>query len=323
MDYLYESKNNKLLSLFEQEFAKEKDLQKLIENNVEELFSENVILIKSEFSIKDYRFDSLCYDEEENAFLIIEYKKKGHEGVIDQGTAYLLTMLENKEYVVHEYNYLSRKQKKDYITRDDVNWDSSKLIFVSPQFNKFQKESVIKSNERVELWEISQYRNNLYSINKFVSNTNMKKRELQSQTKLPDTLVADLEENLLKNRESTKELYLSLKHELLKFQGAELVAKKSYMTLQKNTKIVAYIGIRTTDISIQIIRRVNWKGSYKDKKINYTIEDPKELFQIIETSGGKKPGTVSKKESYMHYMKDMNNFNFLVEAIKHAYDNKY
>ena len=111
MDYLYELKNNKLLSLFEQEFAKEKDLQKLIENNVEELFSENVFLIKSEFPIKGYRFDSLCYDEEEKSFLIIEYKKKEHEGVIDQGTAYLLTMLENKDYVVAEYNSLSGKEK--------------------------------------------------------------------------------------------------------------------------------------------------------------------------------------------------------------------
>ena len=296
-------------------------LRKLIENNVEELFSENVCLVKSEFPIKDYRFDSLCYDEEEKSFLIIEYKKAGHEGVIDQGTAYLQTMLENKEKVVREYNVISVKEKKDYIDRDDVNWDSSKLIFISPQFNKFQKDSVMKSNERVELWEISQYRNNLYSINKFVSNSNINKKELKSQKKLP-SLVADLEENLLNNREFTKELYLSLKNELLKFQGAELVAKKYYMTLQKNNKIIAYINIRLKDVSIQIVRRVNWKGSYKDMKINYTLEDPKEMFQIRESSGGKVTGP-PRKESYMHYMKDMDNFNFLVAAIKHAYDNKY
>ena len=125
-----------------------------------------------------------------------------------------------------------------------------------------------------------------------------------------------------KNREFTKELYLSLKDELLKFQGAELVAKKSYMTLQKNNKIIAYINIRLKDVSIQIVRRVNWKGSYKDMKINYTLEDPKEMFQIRESSGGKVTGP-PRKESYMHYMKDMENFNFLVAAIKHAYDNKY
>ena len=54
-------------------FQLEKDIQRLIEKNVNAIFG--LTFIQSELSIDKYRIDTLCYDAENNSFAIIEYKK--------------------------------------------------------------------------------------------------------------------------------------------------------------------------------------------------------------------------------------------------------
>ncbi|STY94651.1 Uncharacterized conserved protein [Moraxella atlantae] len=83
-----------LTDLDEQPFALEKDMQKLVEHNLEGMLS--LRLIRSEFTIKNSRIDTLAYDPEANAFVIIEFKRERNFSVIDQGVAYLSLMLEYK-----------------------------------------------------------------------------------------------------------------------------------------------------------------------------------------------------------------------------------
>ena len=66
MSYLFELKKNNLKEIPEKDFSLEKDIQNVIENNVEELF--NIKLVKSEFTINNYRIDSLCFDEDNKSF---------------------------------------------------------------------------------------------------------------------------------------------------------------------------------------------------------------------------------------------------------------
>lgn len=83
-------------------FALEKDIQLLVEKNLNHLF--NLQMMASEFRIASYRFDTLAFDEESSSFVIVEYKKGHSYSVIDQGYTYLATMLNNKAEVVLEYN---------------------------------------------------------------------------------------------------------------------------------------------------------------------------------------------------------------------------
>ena len=91
-----------LTDLDEQPFALEKDMQKLVEHNLEGMLS--LRLIRSEFTIKNSRIDTLAYDPEANAFVIIEFKRERNFSVIDQGVAYLSLMLEYKSDFIVEYN---------------------------------------------------------------------------------------------------------------------------------------------------------------------------------------------------------------------------
>ena len=100
MNQIYKLKNKKLKEIESTIFNLEKDIQTIVENNTEELF--DIKLIKSEFSVGGYRIDSLCFDEESNSFVIVEYKKDKSYSVIDQGYSYLSTMLNNKSDFVLE-----------------------------------------------------------------------------------------------------------------------------------------------------------------------------------------------------------------------------
>ena len=66
---LYKLNNNKLEPVENQSFRLEKDIQTLIENNVEKIF--NLEFITTEFSINEFRLDSLCYDNDTNSFVIM------------------------------------------------------------------------------------------------------------------------------------------------------------------------------------------------------------------------------------------------------------
>ena len=75
-------------------FKLEKDIQALVEKNTESIFE--LDFIESEFRVEKYRIDTLCFDLENNSFVIVEYKKGSSYSVVDQGMTYLQLMLNNK-----------------------------------------------------------------------------------------------------------------------------------------------------------------------------------------------------------------------------------
>lgn len=99
---LYQNTSGTFKSIQEQSFKLEKDIQKLIENNLELLM--NLEFVRSEFTVKNKRIDTLVYDQQTQGFVIIEYKRDRNLSVVDQGFAYLSLMLENKAEFIIEYN---------------------------------------------------------------------------------------------------------------------------------------------------------------------------------------------------------------------------
>ncbi len=99
---LFTINNEKLKSISSSEFKLEKDIQNLIEKNLEELY--HLQFVKSELPIKNFRVDTLGFDKENNFFVIIEYKKDRNFSVIDQGYTYMSLLLNNKADFILEYN---------------------------------------------------------------------------------------------------------------------------------------------------------------------------------------------------------------------------
>lgn len=70
---IYLNNSGKLIPLNEKPFKLEKDIQKLFESNLSTVMG--LELVRSEFSIKNKRIDTLAFDPRANAFIIIEYKE--------------------------------------------------------------------------------------------------------------------------------------------------------------------------------------------------------------------------------------------------------
>lgn len=139
-------------------FRLEKDIQEIVEKNLGEIF--NLQFVKTEFIIRNFRIDTLAYDDKTNAFVIIEYKKDRNYSVIDQGYTYMSLLLNNKADFILEFNECTNVALK----RDDVDWSQSRVIFVSPSFTEYQKHSVNFKDVPFELWEIKKYENNVIGL---------------------------------------------------------------------------------------------------------------------------------------------------------------
>ena len=155
---LFQKTQNTLKEISHIDFKLEKDIQKLLENNLKPVFG--LQFLETEFSLKDMRFDTVAYDEENASFVIIEYKKVRNTSLVDQGYAYLHTVLDRKAELVLLYN----KVKNDKKQVPDFSWDMTRIYFVSPYFSKFQLAATGFANMPFKLFEIQQYDGGLIEI---------------------------------------------------------------------------------------------------------------------------------------------------------------
>jgi predicted transport protein len=230
---LYSIKDKKLNYVRSQPFGLEKEIQDLVELNVEELFG--LEFVKSEMSIGGFRLDTLCFDRENNSFVIIEYKKGSSYSVIDQGYTYLSILLNNKSDFILEYNEVKDKTLK----RDGIDWTQSKIIFISPKFSEYQKNSINFKNVPFELWEITQFQNQTIGLNKIETNSEVNINTTSSDEKSvvkrvsEEIMTIDEEYHLGKstNRpDSVIEVYQKLKERILQL-GDDIEQKFNKQTI--------------------------------------------------------------------------------------------
>lgn len=241
---LYSINNSKLKSLAIDSFKLEKEIQTLVENNLEVLF--NLQFVKSEFSIKNFRIDTLAFDTENKSFVVVEYKKGSNFSVIDQGYTYMSLMLNNKADFILEYNEKNTTQLK----KDDVDWSQSKVVFISPQFTEFQKHSVNFKDVPFELWEIKRYENNLVGMVQYKSNSN---ESISIVTDSPENIVSKVSKqvkvydeeyhlNSSKNRLAwVNELYFVFKERILSLGDVEVKYTAQYVSFRTKSPFVDLI----------------------------------------------------------------------------------
>jgi hypothetical protein len=91
---LFKVENGRVKQLELTAFRSESELQDLVERNIEEIFG--LRFVETEYDIPPFRMDTIAFDEENRSFVIIEYKESEHFSVVDQGVAYLNSLLAHK-----------------------------------------------------------------------------------------------------------------------------------------------------------------------------------------------------------------------------------
>ncbi|MFH2105393.1 MAG: hypothetical protein ABII72_04125, partial [Parcubacteria group bacterium] len=150
---IFKIKNSSLNPIKETSFALGKDLQKLTEDNLAAIFG--LEMVKSEFRLQNFIIDTLAFDSETKSFVIIEYKRDKSFSIIDQGYAYLSSMLNNKADFILEYN----EKMRGNLQRDDVDWSQSKVMFLANSFTPYQQNAINFKDLPLELWEVKKYDN--------------------------------------------------------------------------------------------------------------------------------------------------------------------
>lgn len=156
---VYKINKLELEPLSKRKFDLEGDIQKLTEQNLETLFGLKFVsgVSNQEFHIpvqeQEFYMDTLAFDEEQRSFVIIEYKKDRSFSVIDQGFAYLSAILNHKADLILELNERLKKNLK----KIDINWDASRVIFISPEFTNYQKNAINFKDLPFYLYEVEYY----------------------------------------------------------------------------------------------------------------------------------------------------------------------
>lgn len=248
---LYKINNGKMEEIKEKLFNKEIELHRLCEANLENIFG--LKFVKREFNFNNFRLDTLAFDENNKSFAIIEYKKTSNFSVIDQGYAYLSLMLNNKAEFILEYNESCNESLK----REDVDWSQSKVIFVSPVFNNYQKESINFKDLPFELWEVKRFSNDTISFNNIkpsktaesintIANTNE-----QIKTVSKEVVVYTEEEHINNSSEDIIELYNTIKEFILGLdESINIKAKKLEIGFAYKNKIILDIRLQKKALKI-------------------------------------------------------------------------
>lgn len=305
---LYKLSNDEKLEVLEStKFDLEKDIQSVIEKNTQELF--NLQFVKSEFSVHNYRIDSLCFDQELKSFVIIEYKKTQSYSVIDQGFTYLSTMLNNKSDFVLEYNETTGSNLK----RDEIDWSQSRVIFISPSFSQYQRDSVNFKDIPFELWEVKKFGGNLIGLNQLFSTSkeSVKGIEKSKDVVLSEVQVVDEESVLEKTPENIKKIYEELKDGMSTWGDISFKSKQNYISVLRGNKVKIYLNPQKNQLKIDMIRKVDFTGNVKSVPTNFTLDDPKKMFNLFENQ---------YKELYTLSIKDTKDIDYVLLMMKQKFD---
>lgn len=253
---IYLNQNSKLKEVEEKAFKLEREIQKVFEDNLDTVMG--LSLVKSEFTIKNKRIDTLAFDKQSNAFIIIEYKRDRSLSVVDQGFTYLSLMLENKADFIIEYNESLGLNLK----RDDVDWSQTRVAFVSTSFTENQILATNFKDIAIELWEVKQFENNIISVNAIKkTNAAASIKPLTQQNQALKKIIEEIkvyteEEHIAYATEEIAELYVKFRDAILNLaDGIEIKPQKLYVAFKKDSNI-ACVEIQKKKIKIHIGAKV-------------------------------------------------------------------
>ena len=300
---IYNVQDNNLIPIKKINFKNERELQRLTENNLEELF--NLKFIATEFQVDTLRIDTLAYSEETNSFIIIEYKNTKNYSVIDQGYSYLSLLLNHKAEFVLKYNQVLNKNS----SKSDFDFTQTRVMFIAPSYTPYQLKSVEFSDIAFELWKVSKYSNNTVSYEKVnndnvsasisqVTNTSDAKQSVNKQIK------KYTEEDLFENKPSEiVDLYNNLKDEILsEFDDIEIVITKLYRVFKVNKKIIASVVLLNKALKTYV--NANRLSDYKN------------LCKDVSNKGHWGVGDWEFK------LNSENDFDYFIELFKQSYTEK-
>lgn len=227
--------------------AKEKEVQKVIEANLEPIFG--VRFVRSEFNTGQKhrgRIDTLGLDQDGSP-VIIEYKLNTNENVINQGLFYLDWLMDHRG----DFEVAARSALGDA----EVVWSSPRLILLASGFSRYDQYAVNRIDERIELWTYRFYEDDLLGVDLLSSEevpqtkTKVKAAQVKAETATKSNSKKaeyDLAHHVAKMSDSTQVLFESLRDAVMAL-GDDVTERfmNQYVGYRRLKNFCEVVGLRS------------------------------------------------------------------------------
>lgn len=138
---------------------KEKDLQRLVEGNLQCVL--DMHLLASEYRTSSGRIDTIAVDSG-GAPVIIEYKRNKNDNVINQSLSYLKWLTAQQPEF---FQMLMQMQlDKDVLDNMRLDWKHPRVVCIAESFSQFDIDTVEIVPLRIELFKYRLYEGDLFSL---------------------------------------------------------------------------------------------------------------------------------------------------------------
>lgn len=268
---VFHNVNGKLKKLGLIPLDKEKALQKLVEENLLEVF--DMGFISSEYqTTHGGRIDTLAIDSD-GAPVIIEYKKNRNDNVINQALSYLKWLKAQKK----EFFEMLVTKKLGPARAITIDWNNPRVICVAESYSKFDLDTLEVIPLRLELYKFHYYENDIFTLENvrgedeklIYLGKNTVKKEIN--TSVEGTPEINLEAHLIRAQPLVKELFLTLESKILELdENIQEKVKNNYIAF-KISKIFAELHLQKNRILIHL-RPVDYNDpKVKSKKFRIVI----------------------------------------------------
>lgn len=288
---LFRIENDAVKELDAETSVVEKSLQHLFEKHLEGLLA--VRFLASEYTTgKTHggRIDTLGLDENGSP-VIIEYKRRSDENVMNQGLFYLDWLMDHKA----EFELLVMK-KLGKEAAEQIDWTTPRLLCIAGDFTKYDEHAVQQIDRNIELLRYRTYQSDtliaVELLNGVGAATKIKETTSNTSTKYYSTFGELLEKadvSLTALYESVRELCLSMGEDVAETERKQYVAfrrLKNFASVEVRPKancVLLYLKLDPSDYDLEngFTRDVSGIGHFGTGDFEVRIQSQDDVERAI------------------------------------------
>jgi predicted transport protein len=289
--------NNQLKKLNVIPLSKERDLQKVMESNLDETLG--LKFLASEYTTTSGgRIDTLAVDSS-GAPVIIEYKKNRNDAVINQALSYLKWLRTQKSEF---FEKLIIDKLGDSVSKEiGLDWNNPRVICIAESFSRFDIDTIHFVSTKIELLKYRIYDDGIFTLEPVNYadqgvQVEAEKQEIKSTVQVQNNPSVD--GHLEKVTNDIKLVFGELRERILSMD--ELITE---------TPRVQYVGYKVSNNFAEVHFQRNSLKIHL-RPINY--DDPKTLIQ-------KTSDRANQTMNRFVYLTSMNDIDYVCSLIEQSY----
>lgn len=258
----------------------EKELQTVIENNMETFFG--VTFLASEYRTTDGgRMDSIGIDEN-HCPVIFEYKRSVKDSVINQGLFYLNWLLDHKDsFKVLVIEKLGLKEA------ETIDWTMPRVICVAGDFTKYDESAIKQMNRNISLIRYKKFGDDLLMFEQINENI---AAIIEDNTSVISSKAKNLGKSFVEHKKEAPSTILTMYEDIRNFVlslGDDITENqlKFYVAFKKiknivcveifNNKLILHLKLDVTTVDYEegFTRDTSNIGHYATGDVEVTIKN--------------------------------------------------